>query len=508
MGKRVRRLMLRQSGLSLLIIGTALSGISCGDNLAPPSTGSVEVTTVTSGPGPAGYTVSMDGGTGQSIGGNATFTMAGVAPGAHSILLAGLTTNCSVQGPNPQPVTVTAGQTATASFAVRCATAELQEVPGPVPAGYVEIQGVGAGTFNPSAWQQDKLNWVPDVRSPMFAPLTSGPYQNIYAPWPLEGATGWRLFYGGWDGSTTPNDRVYSVTTSDFLNFDNRTTVIDHGAFVHVNNVNVQQLPDGSLHMICTVYPDQNNVNKPAYFSSPDGVNWNGSPEPYAAQLSDIVNMQDYPPFQADDFNGANVLVRDNNQWTLYFKDWNDWGKTYRATSDSLPTFHLKGIALASDKLVNDVKKFTVGGQSWYLMGLHLNEDRVWFSLSNDGVNFSSEQTLFTPTSAQDLYIVALGFVARGNQLLGVLYGAGAVPTLDQNRIFARWLQKKVVIADPSSITHVAQGGFGPDRQWFQAPQSGSLEGIMTITAEDGFTPLGSGAVSVKAGKAYRLILK
>lgn len=493
----------------ILIVGAALSGISCGgDNLGPRSTGSVEITTATSGAGPVGYSVSMDGAIGQSIGLNATLTISGVAAGAHSLLLAGLTTNCSVQGPNPQPVTVTAGQTAAASFAVRCATAELQEVAGQVPAGYVEIQGVGAGPFNPDAWQQDRLNWVPDVRSPMFAPLPSGPYQNIYAPWPLEGATGWRLFYGGWDGSTTPNDRVYSVTTSDFLNFGTRDTVIDHGAFEHVNNVNVQQLADGSLHMICTVFPDQNNLNKPAYFSSPDGVTWNGSPEPYAAQLSDIVDVQDYPAYQAGDYNGANVLFRDNNTWILYFLNSNDPFKKYRAVSDSPPTFHLTGVSLTSEEGVNDVKKFVVGGENWYLMGLHRNTSSIWYSLSNDGVTFEQEQTLLNSRSAQDVYIVSVGFVTRGNQVLGVLYGAGAPPTLDHNRIFARWLQKQIVITDPSSVSHVAQGGFGPDRQWFQVSQSGSLEGTMTITAEDGFTPLGSGAVSVKAGKAYRLVLK
>ena len=97
------------------------------------------------------------------------------------------------------------------------------------------------------------------------------------------------MFYGGDDGSDTPNDRVYSVTTEDFLGFQNRGLVIDHGVFVHVNNVNVQQLPDGSMHMICTVAPDPAGLNKPAYFSSPDGIIWNGSPQPYQAQFSDIV---------------------------------------------------------------------------------------------------------------------------------------------------------------------------------------------------------------------------
>jgi hypothetical protein len=32
----------------------------------------------------------------------------------------------------------------------------------------------------------------------------------------------------------------------------------------HVSNVNVQKLPDGSLHMLATAWPDANNMNKPA----------------------------------------------------------------------------------------------------------------------------------------------------------------------------------------------------------------------------------------------------
>jgi hypothetical protein len=139
---------------------------------------------------------------------------------------------------------------------------------------------------------------------------------------------------------------------------------------------------------------------------------------------------------------------------------------------------------------------------------LHFNDQSLRYILSNDGVKFGSEQTLFNHLSAQDLYMVALGFVTRGNEVLGVLYGAGAVETLDQNRIFARWLQKRVVITDSLGVQYFAQGGYGPDRQWFQAPAPGSLEGTMVVYAEDGVTPLGSSLVSLNPGKAYTLILK
>ena len=86
-------------------------------------------------------------------------------------------------------------------------TAQLQ-TQGSAPAGIIEIQELSAGSFNPASWQRNTLNWVPDVRMPMLTPLTGGPWQNIYAPWALEQTTGWRMFYGGWDGTATSNDRA------------------------------------------------------------------------------------------------------------------------------------------------------------------------------------------------------------------------------------------------------------------------------------------------------------
>src|SRR5437868_2727805 len=99
----------------------------------------------------------------------------------------------------------------------------LQEVDGQVPKDAFEIQGVAAGSFNPQYWEDGTLNWVPDVRVPLIAPRTTGPYQNIYSPWPLEQPGGWRVFYGGWDGTDTPNDRIYSVNTSDFVTYGERS---------------------------------------------------------------------------------------------------------------------------------------------------------------------------------------------------------------------------------------------------------------------------------------------
>jgi hypothetical protein len=159
--------------------------------------------------------------------------------------------------------------------------------------------------------------------------------------------------------------------------------------------------------------------------------------------------------------------------------------------------------------MVNDVKKFNVNGTTWYLMGLHTNMPSCWYRLSNDGINFTQEQTMFLPAySPQDAYIITLSFVTRGNQILGVLYGANTSgASLPLNSIFTRWLQMKVLITDASGTKMSAQGAYGPDRQWFQSPSSGSLTGDITVYAEDGITPLGKGSVTITPGQSYKLVL-
>jgi hypothetical protein len=434
----------------------------------------------------------------------------------HLMTLDGSTGNVSGTPDTAQLATFTIqvkdanGQTAVQSYTLNINStglAQLQSLPGSVPAGTVEIQGVSAGPFNPPWWQQDTLNWVPDIRMPTFAAQTTGQYQNIYAPWALEQANGWRMFYGGWDGIDTPFDQIYSASTTDFLTFSARDHIISNGDFLNVNNVNVQQLPDGSMHMICTGGQAGNIDTFPIYFSSADGTTWNGAAEPYSAKLTDVINIQGYAGFSSGNFNGANVLLRDGATWVLYFKDWQQFHTTYRATAVTLPNFQLQGVALKSDHMVNDVKKFIVSGTNWYLMGLHFNDQSLRYSLSKDGVSFAPEQILFQHLSAQDLYMVAVGFVTQGDKLLGVLYGASAVASLDQNQIFARWLQKKITITDSSGMQYTLQGGYGPDRQRFQAPPTGSLQGTITVYAEDGVTPHGVGSVYVTGGKAYSLVL-
>ena len=147
-----------------------------------------------------------------------------------------------------------------------------------------------------------------------------------------------------------------------------------------------------------------------------------------------------------------------------------------------------------------------MAGKIGILMGLHKNTDTLWYSLSNDGVNFQPQKTLFAHLGDQDKYIVALGFVVKGSRVLGVVYGAGAVSSLDRNRLFARWLQKKIVITGKDGVRHTAEGALGPERLWLKT--SGSLEGTMEVMDEDGVTLLGKKEVKLTPGNVYRLQLK
>lgn len=91
----------------------------------PPSTGSVRITTSTTGVNldPDGYAVALDRGTAQAIADSATLTISQISTGTHQLILTSLASNCAVGGPNPRTVTVTANDTTLSSFPIRCAQA-------------------------------------------------------------------------------------------------------------------------------------------------------------------------------------------------------------------------------------------------------------------------------------------------------------------------------------------------------------------------------------------------
>ncbi len=405
-----------------------------------------------------------------------------------------------------------------------CLAANLEVVEirnGQAPLGMVEMQGTEAGPFIPQLWQQNQLHWVPDVRMPLLAPRMGGAFRNIYAPSAVEEGTGWLFFYSAWDGIDSGNDRVYMSRTPDFIDFYDRHTIIHNGQFVHVSNVNVQRLDDKSLELWATAWPDTQKQNKPIHFSSrDDGASWNGSPAPYRAEMKDIVQMDGYAPYQMGDLNGANVVLRDDSKYRLYFTNWHDHGKLYWADGGQPGSFHLGGTSLETNHAVNDVKKFHVDGKDWYLMALHKkgdvgltakDADKLWFSLSNDGKTFGPEEDMVRAREEMDRYIFAVGFVTRRDRVLGVLYGAGPTVLCNRNQIFGYWLQKRVVLtakpgySEGNGAEYEAQGALGPNRQWIKLPLGQPFEGTLTLYNEDGVTTLGTVPVSLKPGSVYQL---
>jgi hypothetical protein len=388
----------------------------------------------------------------------------------------------------------------------------VREVEGTARADAIEIRGVGAGPFDPAIWEAAKLHLLPDSRSPLLAPR-EGKFRNIYAPSVVQTKSGWDVYYGAWDGVPTGNDRIYRVATPDFLTFGDRRTIIEHGAFRHVCNVSADALPDGSLAMLCTALPETKGRNKPTFFASPDGERWNGSPAPHAAARDDLVTMDGYDGFGGADINGMNVLLHEDGKYRMYFCNFRDGPKVFRATSDDGRRYAFDGVALPGGALVNDVKKFRVEGNgSWYLMGLHMNGDRLWYALSRDGNTFSPQRVLCTRLGGADAHIVSVGFVVAGGQeaagrrVLGFLYGAGALPSLDANRIFARWLQKRVVLTAGDELFEPSTA-MGPDRQIIKLTHAVNVQ--LELYAEDGVTLIGrSGATAFTPGRAYSITLE
>jgi len=383
---------------------------------------------------------------------------------------------------------------------------QVRPVAGQAELNTVELHGVSAGAFDPKLWEAGALHLLQDVRSPLLSPRLGGVFRNIYAPSVVALDEGWRVFYGAWDGVPTGNDRIYSVLTRDFLDFDDHRTEIEHGPFIHVCNVNALRLPEGGFRMVCTAYPDAKGLNKPAIFASDDGKSWNGSPAPHVARPADLVELTGWEPFPQADINGMNVLLFEDNVYRLYFGSFTQPGHTHRASSRDGRRFRYDGPCLTSNHAVNDLRKFSRGGEAWYLMALHANTDRLWYSLSRDGARFGPERLLARSLGEPDRYIVAVGWVTREDRVLGFLYGAGAVPELNRNRIFARWLQKKVVFTDSTGRRHEPAGALGPDRQILRLEGKAGIAGKLEVFSEDGRTPIGSPVpVKLTPGGVYKL---
>jgi hypothetical protein len=113
------------SALAALCALSVFSALACSDESRlpnQPSTGSLEITTTTSGSPSAGDSFSyvLDGNPAQPIDFNTTIHLTDLFVGSHTVELTGLPEGCSTASPNPATVGVTSDVPGTVTFAVSC----------------------------------------------------------------------------------------------------------------------------------------------------------------------------------------------------------------------------------------------------------------------------------------------------------------------------------------------------------------------------------------------------
>jgi len=143
----------------------------------PPATGDLTATTSTSGSSldPDGYSVAVDGGASRAIAVNGSVTFTGLAAGDHSVALGGVASNCTVSGTNTQTVSVPAGGTVTATFAVSCVT----------PPGNLAVSTSSSGASIPSSYtvtvDGSQNQTIASTGSVTFTNLAAGNHTAVLA---------------------------------------------------------------------------------------------------------------------------------------------------------------------------------------------------------------------------------------------------------------------------------------------------------------------------------------
>ena len=365
-------------------------------------------------------------------------------------------------------------------------------------AGHVQIANAGSQSVN----RPDQLqHWDFDARGIVIAPA-AGANQNIYAPNIVHtGAGAWNIYFGGWDGSATGNDRLYLTTTGDdFLTIGAHALIIDHGVFQHTNNDSTLKVADGDWRMVYTCA--SGGINKPAYSRSTDGSTWT----PNVGTTSTLLNMTGYPNWAGADVNGGNVVYRDDQgTWHLYFIDFNNFTGVHHATSTDFVNYTYVGKITSETMVPNDWKAFSYGGSTYYVGAYHFNGPSVWTTVSTSLTTVPARTVAFDHAGADDLNIVAPGIVQDAGRIYGMLYGAGATSNLSENRIFASWLQKKIIFSNAAVRWGDIERSYGPDVVYVLTAEAASVEtGRFEVYDTDGTTLLyRSPVVTMRSGDQW-----
>jgi len=360
-----------------------------------------------------------------------------------------------------------------------------------------EIRNVGSDSFDPN-----KLNvWHYDIRKPLMDNMSA---PNYYSPSIVKNGDVWNIYYGGFDYANFLKDNIYLTASADnFLTFKGKAHVISNVQYEHANNCSVIKEGDNDWKMLYTAYPLKNK-NKPHYGKSTNGLNWN---------FNNPVTMSNYPAWDQTNSDGGNVLFSENGLYHMFFTDYNHENQDFRvhhATSRNFVDYKYKGVAQNKERIATDLKSFDYNNNKHYLLGTHRNTNNVELTVSTDLDNFDNPTiptiTLNNSSNPNDKFIATLGFVEDENSLKGYLYGSSSVTTLNNNKIYANWLQKKVIFKNDHVRWGDVEEAYGPDRiALFMSTQVET--GKFYIYDSDGTTLLyTSPLVTMKSGDIWDFV--
>lgn len=221
-----------------------------------------------------------------------------------------------------------------------------------------------------------------------------------------------------------------------------------------------------------------------------------------------MINVTGYPNWIAGDYNGVNPIIKDaNSVWHYYFMESStNPGVEHATSTDGVNFTFVNRAQQESMRALNDVKAFSYGGSTHYLSCYHMGQSNLWISTSTSLSNLGPTRVAFSSYSNEDKMMITCGWVQDGTRVYGMLYGACATDcdpaAPSRNRLFARWLQKKVVFQN-NHVTWDVSTGFGMKNS--RLAMSNKIEtGVFKIYDTDGQTLLyTSPLVTVREGDLW-----
>lgn len=319
----------------------------------------------------------------------------------------------------------------------------------------MQIAGTRANAFNPNKLK----TWNFDERGEVISPRP-GYYRNIYSPQAVHlGGDVYRIYFHGYDGVSLGDayDRIYTTVTWDnFWSFEPHFLQIDHGQCLNVGNESVVWVGPNDWRMFYTCggsaqYPG----DRTGYATSTNGTSWT----PSQGSMSHFVQVTGYPDWQNGQFNGVNPIIRDAaGVWHYYFMDSRYNNGVEHATGTDGVNFTFRNKAQIWGTALNDIKPFQYNGQTHYAACYHTNNNLMWVSTTTNLSALNDPVVAFTSNGSADATMATCGWVQDGTRILGMLYGGGPPSTNNQFRIFARWLQKRVVFTNAYGTWDVNTG--------------------------------------------------